>query len=571
MKNNVRLLSTVVLAIGASAAAAQDFDRIAPREVAPPGRLEAEGARRAPTLDTRPRLEALKGLVFLSDPAAVQPAGIAGAVGVDASRVPELQSEDFRARMAKYLGRPVSAASLDAMVNDVVTWFVERDRPFIVVTAPEQDITSGVIQLLVIEGRVGEIDVVGARLFPESRYRDAIGLKPGDRISKRRLDADLDWLNRNPFREVTTQLQPGRALGTTDIVLRTRERPPLRVYAGFEDTGTELIGRNRFLVGVNWGNAFGLDHQASYQYTASDDLRSFNAHSLTYVVPLPWRHLLTTFASHAEIQGRVPAPFASDGASSQLGLRYEIPLPRHARYSHSVSVGADFKRSNNNLEFGGARVSATTADVVQGLMAYQGALTDGLGSTHVTATLVHSPGGLTDRNSDANFRALRAFAEARYTYGNLKAGRSTRLPGDFTWTLSGEAQVADGNLLGSEQLGAGGYATVRGYDETEATGDEGFLLRSELRTPFYRFGPAVDGRQAQAQLLVFTDYGSVRNRRLLPSEDRDVVLWSAGAGLRFFVDQNVTVRFDYGWQLKDTGSAAGAKNSRAHFSLLISF
>jgi len=31
------------------------------------------------------------------------------------------------------------------------------------------------------------------------------------------------------------------------------------------------------------------------------------------------------------------------------------------------------------------------------------------------------------------------------------------------------------------------------------------------------------------------------------------------------------VRFDHGWQLKDSGVPGGRNNSRPHFSLLISF
>ena len=137
--------------------------------------------------------------------------------------------------------------------------------------------------------------------------------------------------------------------------------------------------------------------------------------------------------------------------------------------------------------------------------------------------------------------------------------------------LSAQVQFADGNLLASEQLGAGGNATVRGYNEREANGDEGFLVRNELRTPSWNMGAPFQGKQAQLQLLTFVDYGDVRNKRLLAGEPKHVELSSAGLGMRFSVGQNVSFRYDHGWQLHDTGVAGGRKNSRQHFALLVNF
>ena len=554
----------------AGAAGAQDFDRIAPKPVLPPGATPVEGARQAPR-DTAIRVKALAGIVFLTDSQSVRKEGAAPVAGLDVSRVPELQTEAFGARMSKYLGRPVSLASIDDLVREVVAYFNDNDRPFVVVVAPEQDITGGILQVVVIEGRVGEVRVLGAKTFDERIYRNAIGLKPGDAILKRRLDADVDFLNRNPFRDVSLLLEPGKAVGTTDVTLRTRERAPLRLYAGFDDTGIDETDNQRLLFGVNWGNVFGLDHQLSYQYTASPDFDTFRAHSATYFAPLPWRHFVTVFGSYADTKSRVPAPFALDGNSRQLGLRYEIPLEKIRGYSHSVIAGLDYKRTNNNLEFGLTNVSATSAEIFQGVLSYQGNLGDLSGTTSFTGTIFYSPGGLSGKNKDINFQALRAFAESEYVYGNMQLQRITRLPREFSWHFSAEAQIADGNLLGSEQLGAGGYASVRGYDERQANGDQGYLIRNELRTPAFSLGAPLPGKEAQLQLLAFLDYGMVRNKRLLPGEDRSVELASAGLGSRLSIDQNVSARFDYGWQLKDSGIPGGPRNSRAHFSLLVSY
>jgi hemolysin activation/secretion protein len=248
-----------------------------------------------------------------------------------------------------------------------------------------------------------------------------------------------------------------------------------------------------------------------------------------------------------------------------------MPLRRFDRVSHSLIAGVDYKRTNNNLEFGLTNVSATKADILQGVASYDLRGADAWGTTAMTASVFFSPGGLTDNNKDANFQALRAFAESRYAYANLQMRRITRLPHELTWHVSAQVQIADGNLLGSEQLGAGGYTSVRGYDELEATGDEGFIVRNEIHTPAFVFDTPLPGKRSQLELLAFVDYGQVHNKHLLPGEARRVEMASTGVGARFAVDQNVSFRFDYGRQLHDDGVPGGRKNGRPHFALLVSF
>ena len=139
--------------------------------------------------------------------------------------------------------------------------------------------------------------------------------------------------------------------------------------------------------------------------------------------------------------------------------------------SHALIGGFDWKRTNNNLEFGGTNVSATGAEVAQFSVAYTGRANDAYGSSAFTGTLFHSPGGLTDKNEDANFRSLRAFADAKYTYVNLQGQRITSLPRDFSWHLTGELQFSNENLLGSEQIGAsaGELVAIAGEHSASAT------------------------------------------------------------------------------------------------------
>ena len=53
--------------------------------------------------------------------------------------------------------------------------------------------------------------------------------------------------------------------------LETRDRFPLRLYAGYDNSGNVATGRDRWNLGFNSGNALWLDGVLSYRFTSSDD------------------------------------------------------------------------------------------------------------------------------------------------------------------------------------------------------------------------------------------------------------------------------------------------------------
>jgi hemolysin activation/secretion protein len=428
------------------------------------------------------------------------------------------------------------------------------------------------IQLLVTEGRRGRVLAEGNRWFSAEQLVSEIRATPGGPIASSELLADLDWLNQNPFRRVDVVFARGAQPGETDIILRTQDRRPWRLYAGFDDSGTPVTDEERWFVGVNGGDLFGLGHQANYQFTSSPDVEKMLAHSGSYVVPLRWRHTLTLFGSHATSKPDIPF-FSLEGRSWQAGLRYRVPLRAWRGVEQALTAGFDFKRSDNNLAFGGTSIFAQATDVVQLIVNYAASRSDAHGLTALSFTAALSPGGIGARNSNSDYEAARSFAKADYTYARLSLERTTRLPAELIWTARAEAQLASGNLLGSEQLGFGGSSSLRGYDEREANGDNGVILVNELRGPSWSVGRHLGAtKKADALVpLVFVDAGVAVLSRLLPGEERARELLSIGAGLRYSLGSNLLARADYGWQLRDSGISPTGHNHRGHVSVTVAW
>ncbi len=558
-----------VLLGGAMPVSAQTFEQVAPSELP----QESDQATTLPSLERETKrsdssdeeqviVAALRGLVFVADVSAVRPGG-RGEEGIVTQEVPLLDTTEFREKLAPRLGRPLTLGMLKSITKETVAYLRGRDRPVVDVVVPEQNVATGTVQVVVREGRLGAVKAEGNRWFAAERIVAAVRVAPGDSISGRGLLADLSWLNQNPFRRVDLVFAAGERAGETDVILKVDDRRPLRLYAGFDDSGTTLTDRERVFAGVNWGNAFGREHQLSYQFTASPDVEKMTAHSASYVVPLPERrHTLTVFGSHARSRPDLPY-FTLDGRSWQVGLRYRVPLSAWRGVEQSLTGGVDFKRSNNDLAFGGSSVFAQATDVAQLVLEYAASRADRRGMTSGGLTLALSPGGIGGRNRDADFRASRSLADARYGYARIALERTTRLRGDWVWVVRGQGQIASTNLLGSEQLGLGGASLLRGYEEREANGDSGVALINEVRAAAVPLG---GGRLVP---LAFFDAGRTEVHAPLTGEARGRNLASAGVGVRYALGATVVARADFGWQLRESGVSPTGDDRRGHVSVTV--
>lgn len=577
---------TIIIYVGLAAwncVLAQDFDKIAPKT--PPAKPPA-----AELVEPPPAVEAseevlvppLKAIIVVPSVDDVKFEGVPDAQGVQVRGPDFLRTPEFERLLARYLGQAMSRSKILQMQREVILFCRQKDHPVIDAFYPEQNSSEGVIQMAVLEGIVGNITVSnpGEKYFPDRLFTNAVRLPEGRYILESQLLDDINWLNRNSyFRQVDVAFKQGE-LGKVDLELRVKDRPPVRPYVGYENSGTDLLGDHRALVGVNLGDVFGLDHQLNYQFTTDVEIDKFKAHSLSYVAPLPWRHTLTVFGSYVDIATPLEA-FEHEGASYQASLRYSMPLPRFAKVNHELSAGFDYKRTDNNLEFGGEPVFDSLTEIAHVTVGYRAGRSDPFGATALGLQGFYSPGDLTKHNDDAAFNKTRPGTDASYLYFRLLAERATKLPFGtgwrqkaldevFSWHIAGTYQWADSQLLPSEQVGLGGSATVRGYNERTVNGDDGWIINNELRTPAFRLGNLLGkpGQPDTIQFLLFSDYGAARS----PEGDFDLV--SVGGGLRFNISSHFQFRFDYGWQLTDKRlptPGGEPRDSRAHMAALLSF
>lgn len=516
--------------------------------------LEAPPQTDDPASDGAVLAPQLNGLMFVNGLAAVQPDGVDAARlagGVAAPGLPLLSGEDFVARVRPYLGRPLTRADLDAITRLVRERYRVAAQPFVEVSVPPQNVQTGVVQIVVTEYRVGEVRVSGAEHFSPDLIRRMADLETGDALSLPRLRNALDNANQNPFLTVSAVVEPGAETGVTDVVLNADDRQAIRAYAGYDNQGVRTLGRDEWNIGFNLGNVFGAGHILSYQYTRSFSGR-YVSHSASDVIPVRGGDRILVFGAYAVQRPDIGFLFASEGHSSQASIRYARRLAGGSpSMSQSLQFGFDFKQADSNLEFLGFRVLDTSVEIAQFPLVYNVTLTDRWGQSDVENLLVLSPGDLTDDNTDEALQLLVPFAKARYAYDRISLTRTTFLPRGGTWIARGMAQISTGNLPYSEQVGAGGIGSVRGYDTNTLLGSEGVLFSQELRTPAFDMAKLFGSRApGQIQLGVFWDYAYLRQNEAFPDLPNGTTLSSIGANLHYTAGRYFNVQFEVGSQLK---------------------
>jgi hemolysin activation/secretion protein len=560
----------LLLAALTGAARGQDFQQVAPKMPAQtqpgqstPGQITAGAAdaKAASPDDTRLILPDLKGLRFVAHVGDVAKNGVTAA-GVDVSAVPFLNDPALVAQLQSYIGRRFTFGDLHAINRTVIAWQRAHQHPLVDVAVPDQDVSTGTVQIVVTEFTFEKVDVAGNVFFATRIFTNGIEAAPGEPLDLDLLKRDLDWLNRNPFRKVDAVLARGDALGTTDIQLNVSDRQPWRVYASYDNTGTPTTGRDHWSFGLNNGNLFGLDQQISYQITSGDDLLRklgngtprYLANSLSYTAPLSWHDLVEVFGSYVRQSPNAGPFFDQVGRSAQISARYVHPMGGPGWLNQELQAGFDYKTTNNNLAFGGEQIFGASQDIDQFLSIYDATAVDSWGITTIENDGVFSPGGITNNNNNTSFaRSGTSYANSKYFYDTLAVTRATQLPYDMSSITRLKGQVADGNLLPSEQLGGGGVDSVRGYDTRVANGSDGVLASEELRSP--PFSPLnwafCKNADDSGQFLAFWDYARLSYPHTQPKTPDHIAMESVGAGFNYVIGRYVDLRFDYGWQLLD--------------------
>ena len=437
------------------------------------------------------------------------------------------------------------------------------------VELPDQQVSDGIVLLLVTEAKVGTVTVAGARHHDPERLRARVpALSEGNVPDFNQAQQQLTALNQTSKRQVVPLVKPGADAGTMDIELKVDDASPWRFSASVNNDHSADTTALRTVVSVGHDNLWQREHSASLTlFAAPEDMDEAKVWSASYTMPLAtsgWSLEFNGLTSDSNVL--TGGNTNVTGRGDALGARLVRTLPMTGAWWHQLSVGVTFNDREEQVGMLEQAVQYVPLKYAPVTLAYSGFRQ---GEKHQLSTglqMVFGTRSLLGYGSDAaEFDWARYRADPSFVLLKADLGDTMTFGGGAQLAARLSAQVTDTPLVSGEQFAAGGMYTVRGYRSAEAIGDYGALASLEWRTrPISLFG-LLDWRA-----YAYLDAAWLRLRDPLPEQEDEFSLGSVGLGTSFRLTERVNFRFDYGYPLLD-GPTTTEGAHRLHFSVGTSF
>jgi hemolysin activation/secretion protein len=460
------------------------------------------------------------------------------------------------AKLDRWIGHPLTQGDLVEIADTVLVHYDAEGYPVVGIDAPEQDLASGTLRLEVQIGRIGKVGVKKPNYGNPRSISKGLRLRGGDVLTREELDEQLSWFGRTVFRQPQLLVSPGYEPATADLLIVLAEKKPWNATLGFDTSGTEELGKERFTFGI--AGITPNEHVIGWQTVLGSPVSSMEAHALGWEIPFQKIHqALQLDAVYAKVftpSMNSGLPVENHGRSWSVGAMQKFFLPSLGKWRQRLAVGIEVKSTDQFLLFGGSQFTPGEVRLVNGRVNYGLGRNWDNGACTLDTSIIHAPGNLISGNDDADFHAYDPQANSDYLVWRAASSGWWSPGNDWRIALRGSAQLANSALLPVEQFAVGGYQTVRGVPERDFYADDGWEASLEIYTP-----AIVLKNLMQMRFLAFQDQGTLKDR----GEDSTWVA-GAGVGVRLSLTDHLDLRLDQGWRLDDHGS-------QTHFGLVVSF
>jgi len=424
---------------------------------------------------------------------------------------------------------------------------------------PPQTIRDGALVIMVIEGKLGNVEVKGNRFFSSKLLKKKLGLKPGEYFDYKTLQRDLVKINEHPDRFVKSMLVPGKEPGTTDIVLEVKDKLPLHEGYSYDNFGSRYINYDRHSVTAEHNNLFGLDDRLYFLFQKGQDAW-YELYNFRYTIPL-----LNTLEggiyylwSNTKL-GKEFKDIGVKGESQLAGLFLNYVIIDLQTVDMRFTFGLDYKHVANFIS--GVKASRDESRVIK--FGFDLDMYDRWGRTiinfenHTGVPIgnLHAKDPLATRQG--------AGSEFNKFVGTVYRLQPMPLESSLLW--KNQFQFSGYTLGAVEQFQVGGISNVRGYEPAEYTGDAGWATSFEWSCPPYGLPKNIKVPLSKStfyeatRFVGFYDLGIVRFRNDLGVDKKQRAIQGYGVGLRFNLPEDFSARFEAAWRISSKASFSDAK------------
>ena len=483
-----------------------------------------------------------------------------------------LTSVEIAALVTPLQNKSVTLAQLQELADKITQ--IYQDRNYITsraILAP-QNIQDGVVTIQVREGSLERIDVKRAGdesgRLNDSYIRDRIQIAGSTPLNFAHLEDALQLLRSDPLigdirANLTTGSQPDQSI----LQITLSEAKSFSIRPFIDNYGNTSTGIYRFGVNLQELNMTGNGDSILVGYTRSG---SSDIYQLNYQYPINPQGGTLGFNFSAG-QNPITEPLFNSlnifTDSQTYELAYRQPLMRSPREEFALGVSIAFENSGSyfdnrsfnfqNFKFDDGRSQSRILRLSQD---YLNRDPNGAWALRSTFNLGLNVLGATIRNDGS--------PDGRFFYWIGQILRVQRL-GDDKDTLAFlrlNMQFSGNQLLSLNRFSIGGPQSIRGYRQSQLTGDSGIQASAELQFPVVRDEEGV----SIIKLLPFVEGGIIWNSSGLNSTTQSLL--AIGLGATYQPIRNLLLRLDYGIPLVNVSNAGNnLQDSGLYFSINTSF
>lgn len=454
-------------------------------------------------------------------------------------------SSKFGPIIQELQGREVTRTELEAAVNAITQLYLEREYLTSEATLVPESLTTGVVEIKILEGGIEEIRIEGLRKLNPSYVRKRVELGATTPLNPRKLEEQLRLLRIDPLLEnVEASLRKGHGVNQSILIVRVTEANPFNANFSVDNYSPPSVGSEQIGVGAIHRNFSGIGDSfaVSYRRTTRSGADTWN---LTYQLPLNAMNGTLRVSGSIDRNEVIQEPFDSlgiEGESDLFNITYRQPLIYTPGKEFALSFGFTY-RDGQTFTFAGPTPFGFGPD------------SDGVSTTSVfnfsQEYITRNQSGAWSLRSQLNFGTQLFNATENndpipdgqfFSWSGQVQRVQIFSPTNFL-IIQGEIQLSTDGLLPSQQFIIGGGQSVRGYRQNLLAGDNGIRFSIEDRITLQRDEDGIP----TLQIAPFLDAGAVLNTDDNPnslSQNQNVI---AGIGLGILLQPlpGLNMRVDY--------------------------
>jgi hemolysin activation/secretion protein len=471
--------------------------------------------------------------------------------------------EQLREIVQDFVGKELDFEGLNDAATKVRAYHRERGYFLAQAYLPQQAIRGGVVEIAIIEGRVGHVELQRRQSTRLAEWLLAgildAHLKTGDIITETSLEKPLLLINDLPTAAVTSEIRPSQTVGAADLRVNVDQGVGLfNGFIDFDNYGALSTGEYRLGASLNANNPLTIGDQLSVRAFATDGDMYFGR--AAYLIPVGfWGTRLG--ASVAKFGYRLGDEFAEllahgDGLVKSVYMFH--PVYRTRNTNAIFQFAYEDKRLYDRIDSTGTIEDRFIDSIKTGFVGdfRDSVLGGGLNAFSLTFTqgdLKIAPTSLATVDAGpTGLKTAGTFRKWNYDYKRLN-----RLTDQASVLISLTGQQASKNLASAEKMSLGGPNGVRAYPVGEATGDSGLMILGEARY----IVPGVKVFEGDVMVFAHYDWGQVDvNEKPLPTETKNKRSISAyGVGTSLGREGEFVIRASASWRAEHEGPTAGTK------------